>query len=430
MSLEDFQLLDKEPFDNSFKKRDFLKVYHQQKAQLNQRDQNIEFIFGENNSYLQIGNGYLEFDITVRKSDSTNFHYSDTIRLVNNCFAFCFKEARLSATLGSDIEHNKFCAQVATIMRVISNKNGDLLSQFGNFIENDIPVLERLADLPPQIRSTPHQKMLKNDHADENKGKIKGYLYLEDILGFCRSFKKVTKNLGFYLMFKTDNLQDIIYTSMSDDVNVTNNNLYLYIPSLIPCVSCQLMFNESTQNNYKISYDEWYTERRVIEDMIDQHDIGSAQKVNSPKYLIRAHQTRDRNETPNKHNNIAIFDNLDLRESFVEIDDQRYPRDSSTINYENNEYIEKYKDLKMFLKEYIGDLLLNPLLSYPDMKTKYCIRITDLRHQPDHLPPRKIHLLQKYGTDPHNARLILILVRRRENELISDGNKLLEVKVI
>ena len=94
MSLEVFQLLDNEPFDNSIIKKDFLKVYHQQKAQLNQSDQNVEFIFGENNNYHQIGNGYLEFDLPVRKSDSTNFHYDDPIRLKNNAFAFCFEEAR------------------------------------------------------------------------------------------------------------------------------------------------------------------------------------------------------------------------------------------------------------------------------------------------------------------------------------------------
>ena len=46
MSLEDFQLLDNEPFDNSITKRDFLKIYQQQGAQLNQSDQNIEIIFG------------------------------------------------------------------------------------------------------------------------------------------------------------------------------------------------------------------------------------------------------------------------------------------------------------------------------------------------------------------------------------------------
>ena len=45
MSLEDFQLLDNEAIDNSIIKRDFLKVYHQQGAQLNDPDQNFEFIF-------------------------------------------------------------------------------------------------------------------------------------------------------------------------------------------------------------------------------------------------------------------------------------------------------------------------------------------------------------------------------------------------
>ena len=161
MSLEDFQLLDNEPLDSSVIKRDFTKIYHRQGDQLNQSDQNIEFIFGENNNCNQICNAYLEFNITVRKNDTTNFHNVEPIRLVNKAFAFCFKEARLSTSLGSDIEINNFCGLVSTIMRSISNKDGDLLSQFGNINENDIPVFERLNNLSIQIRDTPHQKMLK-----------------------------------------------------------------------------------------------------------------------------------------------------------------------------------------------------------------------------------------------------------------------------
>ena len=231
MSLEDFQLLDNEPIDNSIIKRDFTKIYHRQGDQLNQSDRNIEFNFGENNHYHQIGNKYLEFNITVRKNDETNFHTEDPVRLVNNGFAFCFKEARLSTFLGSDIEINKFCGQVSTIMRAISHKDGDLVSQFDNINENDIPILERLANLSPQIRDTPHQKMLIDNHSDANKGKINGYLFLEDIFGFCETFKKVKKNLGFHLTFKTNDSQKIIYSSMAEDINVTINYLYLYVPN-------------------------------------------------------------------------------------------------------------------------------------------------------------------------------------------------------
>ena len=44
---------------------------------------------------------------------------------------------------------------------------------------------------------------------------------------------------------------------MADDVYVTINSLYLYVLNLIPSVETQLMFNEATQKNYKISFDEW-----------------------------------------------------------------------------------------------------------------------------------------------------------------------------
>ena len=99
------------------------------------------------------------------------------------------------------------------------------------------------------------------------------------------------------------------------------------------------MFNEATQNNYEITFDEWYTERRIISDTLTQMDIGTFQHVNSPKYLIGAHQTRIRADTANKNNNIARFDNLNLQKYYVEIDSVRNPRDSVLVNYEQNHYI-------------------------------------------------------------------------------------------
>ena len=272
--------------------------------------------------------------------------------------------------------------------------------------------------------------MLINNHTDARKSKTKGYLYLEDIFGFCKSFKKVTKNLGFNLMLKRTYLQDIVYTSMTDDIKVTINNLYLFVPNLIPSIETQILFNEATQNIYKISYDEYFTERRVISDLLVQHDIGSSQQMNSPEYLISAHQTKDRILTLSKINNIAIFDTLDLRQYFVEIDGQRYPRDGLSINYTENAYIDQYRDIELFFKEYISETILTPFISYPDMKTKYSVGIIDLRHQNDHITSERIRLFQEYGTDPDNARLFLILIKRRETEILGVGNKLKEDKVI
>ena len=189
MSLEDFQLLDKEPLDNSIIKRDFTKRYHRQGYLLNQSDENIEFIFGENNNYHQIGKAYLEFNIIVRKNVNTNFHYDDPVRLVKNGYAFYFKEAHLNTTIGSDVGINKLCGQVSTIRRTISKKDSDLLSHFDNNIENVIPILEQLINLPVQSGDKLHQKMLINNHTDANNGKIKRYFF-RSYLWFLYNFQK------------------------------------------------------------------------------------------------------------------------------------------------------------------------------------------------------------------------------------------------
>ena len=40
------------------------------------------------------------------------------------------------------------------------------------------------------------------------------------MFGFCKTFKKITKNLGFHLTFKTADLQKIIFRSKANDINV------------------------------------------------------------------------------------------------------------------------------------------------------------------------------------------------------------------
>ena len=222
----------------------------------------------------------------------------------------------------------------------------------------------------------------------------------------------------------------ILYlTTIADDVNVTINSLYLYVPQLIPSTSSQVMFNESIMNNYTITFDSWYTERKISNDGRElQVDIGSAQNINSPKYLISAFQTNAR--TTNKASNPAIFDNNYVTKYFVEIDGIRYPKDGVLINFEENSYLDQYRDLKLFYKEFVGEELLQPYITFPDIKYFYPIQITDLRYQIDHLTPKKIQLFEEFSEDPGNERLFIILVRHRQVEMISDGNKIIEVKVV
>ena len=73
------------------------------------------------------------------------------------------------------------------------------------------------------------------------------------------------------------------------------------------------MFNQLIQSIYGISYDDWFSKRRLVTDTIYQVIIGSAQSVISTKYLIAAHQITGRLDAPDKNINISRFDNLNVR---------------------------------------------------------------------------------------------------------------------
>ena len=48
-----------------------MKIYHQQGAKLKDSNQCVELSFGEDNIHHQLGNGYSEFDVTLRKNGSS-----------------------------------------------------------------------------------------------------------------------------------------------------------------------------------------------------------------------------------------------------------------------------------------------------------------------------------------------------------------------
>ena len=100
------------------------------------------------------------------------------------------------------------------------------------------------------------------------------------------------------------------------------------------------------------------------------------------------------------------------------------------VDFEENNYLEQYKDLKLFYNEYVGDQLLSPTIAYDKMKTYYPIQIIDLRFQVDHIFPKKFRLFEEYDPNPVNTNLYVILIKHREFKMISDGYKIISVEVV
>ena len=132
------------------------------------------------------------------------------------------------------------------------------------------------------------------------KVKLKDNYHLNIFLDSVELSKKIHKQLGFHLNFTTADLQDIVQKTLGDDIKVNFDISFLYVPVLIPNAGRQIMLVDSIKNSLTLSLDSWSTGGKTDGTHLQlQVDIGSAQKIISPKYLIVAHQTAARIGVPN-----------------------------------------------------------------------------------------------------------------------------------
>ena len=170
-------------FVNSNIKRDFGKIYHQQRVNLNDSGKDSQFIFVQNSyCYQKVSEvAYLQLELTHRKNgghfDDDN---TDMIGLLNYAVAQLFKEATIATSGGSEIEINKYGGPFSTGMTVLTIRDGDSSTNFDKIKEGNI-----------NERSLKHQ-LIDNHAIQANKGKVLGRPALDRRFGFCFFLKKVT----------------------------------------------------------------------------------------------------------------------------------------------------------------------------------------------------------------------------------------------
>ena len=58
------------------------------------------------------------------------------------------------------------------------------------------------------------------------------------------------------------------------------------------------------------------------------------------------------------------------------------------------------------------------------------MQILDLRLQIDHISSKKSRLFEEKDENPVKTKLYIILIKHRENKIISDGTKIISVELI
>ena len=99
--------------------------------------------------------------------------------MANSAIVYTIHDARISTSSGVEIEQYKIVRSVPTILRLVTQKDGELSSSFDIIDESEAG-----------IDNSSLEEILINNHTEANGGIIRGHLSLEYIFGVCKSLKK------------------------------------------------------------------------------------------------------------------------------------------------------------------------------------------------------------------------------------------------
>ena len=93
-----------------------------------------------------------------------------------------------------------------------------------------------------------------------------------------------------------------------------------------------------------------------------------------------------------------------MEKYYAEIDTIRHAKDPVKTKFTKMNYLNQYRDLKIFHRAHIVEEILSPIGTYEKVKTFYPIQLIDHRFQIVYGTPKKIGLFYDYEENPTHTK--------------------------
>lgn len=265
------------------------------------------------------------------------------------------------------------------------------------------------------------------DYIASGKGAFSALIPLKHIFGFCENYKKVIYGVKHSLILRRGDDSNALFRS-DDKTNVVDDGK-LTIGKLIwkmPCykLSDEYQIKMLKQIQSKTSVPIAYLNRQLEQTVVNKGQkfldwtLTPSSGVQRPRYIVLAFQTgRDKNQESNN----GLFDNCDLKNAYVQLNNERYPENNLQLNFSGNNYAIAYQ----MLKDYISHE--NCAVEYKDYKDLHPIFVFDVSRQNERIKNTTIDVKIKaeFGTNiPDNTYAYALILSDRVINLQSDGNKM------
>ena len=383
-------------------------------------------------NYFRPCDSEIEFEGVVTKTDGSVYKSTDKkLALINNGLMFLFDNIKYELS-STEIE-SVYQPGQATSMFGLLTKN-ESYSNGGGLNSCWVPDNDTGEAKDANTGWQARRKMLFANNVvvgeDPNSGSFRFSVRLEDIFGFATDYHRVMYGFVHTLtMIRNLSHDDAMFgetEAVKGKVNFTKISWIL--PHVEPSQVVGYELAKLINDQRTLSID--FRARQCLTTVVPASDtffwrLGIRTSPEKPRFLVVGFQT---DREGNLLKNLGLFDNCNLKNAFVLLNNQRYPAMDYNADFVKNRYNGLYREFYQFMQKFYGisDSVTSTAVDPVAYKHLFPLIVFDVSRQSERIQQAIVDItIQLYfnGNVKEKTKAYCLMISDRRLKFKSDGSK-------
>ena len=385
-------------------------------------------------NYFRPCDSEIEFEGKVVKADGTDYKKAEAkLTLINNGLMYLFDNIKYELS-STEIESVYQPGQATTMFGLLTknlnfNDSGGLNSLW---LPDDDDGTAKADNGGYETR----RKLLFSNNVvavtaeDPNSGSFRFSVKLEDIFGFATDYRRVMYGFVHTLtLVRNVNHNDAMFGEADAAAGkVEFSKISWILPNVEPSQVANYELVKLINEQRTLSID--FRVRQCMTTVVPQSDtflwrLGIRTSPEKPRFLVLGFQT-DREGSLAK--NLGLFDNCQLQNAYVLMNNRRYPAMDYNANFPKNHYNKLYRDFYQFMEKFYGisDSVTSTSVDPVAYKHLFPLFVFDVTRQSERIQQAVIDItIQCYFGENVAAKTkaYCLMISDRRLKFKSDGSK-------
>ena len=385
-------------------------------------------------NYFRPCDSEIEFEGKVVKENGDNYAKAEAkLTLINNGLMYLFDNIKYELS-STEIESVYQPGQATTMFGLLTknlnfNDSGGLNSLW---LPDDNDGTAKADNGGYETR----RKLLFSNNVvavtaeDPNSGSFRFSVKLEDIFGFATDYRRVMYGFVHTLtLVRNVNHNDAMFGEADAAAGkVEFSKISWILPNVEPSQVANYELVKLINEQRTLSID--FRVRQCMTTVVPQSDtflwrLGIRTSPEKPRFLVLGFQT-DREGSLAK--NLGLFDNCQLQNAYVLMNNRRYPAMDYNANFPKNHYNKLYRDFYQFMEKFYGisDSVTSTSVDPVAYKHLFPLFVFDVTRQSERIQQAVIDItIQCYfgGNVAAKTKAYCLMISDRRLKFKSDGSK-------